>query len=556
MYGSNPPPLPAPVVDLDDLFGIRPANPPPPQFIPSNGSNPDGGTVEADLPPPPPYWEETNGAHKNLYEAPPPPQQTYLPQQPHQGHSTAMAGGLPPSSTGIEGYPAPQPQGYLPYASSNSSPAPVASHYAAQQPYNGGGPHLRPQPQLQPQLQPQPQPQPQRSQEEEDKEQLEKIIRLRKELEAEQQREHDRRRELNTWGCPECTYRNSLSTAACEMCGTHRPGYAPAPTNGSTGAPSSAGASHPVPPPASSSSSQPRPQQVAAATAWQCGLCLAPNEASDARCRVCSGFRQSGASVPQGPVGGNSNGVQSRTPFTTNWKCSMCGKVNPPSKANCADCNGYQHNGTPVSGGVLKHTEPSSASTSTEAHPTTWQCSVCTLENKLQDAVCVACQSGQRPRHLAQAAPKSVAFSKDTKSPAPGGGPNEQRKRKWPCPRCTFHNSLRRSKCDMCAAPRPESYAPASSTATASDRESAKRAKKREEDSDEDEVQWQDDDVAKACNRCHQEFGFLRRRHHCRACGYVFCAVCSPFYLVLKKDTEPKRVCCNCYEARQGQDKQ
>ncbi|MEA2563916.1 MAG: hypothetical protein QOH06_5420 [Acidobacteriota bacterium] len=38
---------------------------------------------------------------------------------------------------------------------------------------------------------------------------------------------------------------------------------------------------------------------------------------------------------------------------------------------------------------------------------------------------------------------------------------------------------------------------------------------------------WQPDSERTSCNRCGKEFGFFRRRHHCRQCGLLFCAECS-----------------------------
>lgn len=38
---------------------------------------------------------------------------------------------------------------------------------------------------------------------------------------------------------------------------------------------------------------------------------------------------------------------------------------------------------------------------------------------------------------------------------------------------------------------------------------------------------WQPDSERTSCNRCNKEFGFFRRRHHCRQCGLLFCSECS-----------------------------
>jgi hypothetical protein len=38
---------------------------------------------------------------------------------------------------------------------------------------------------------------------------------------------------------------------------------------------------------------------------------------------------------------------------------------------------------------------------------------------------------------------------------------------------------------------------------------------------------WEADEVALACSECQQTFGLLVRRHHCRACGQLFCGSCT-----------------------------
>lgn len=58
---------------------------------------------------------------------------------------------------------------------------------------------------------------------------------------------------------------------------------------------------------------------------------------------------------------------------------------------------------------------------------------------------------------------------------------------------------------------------------------------------------WAD---GECCHRCRTQFTMLRRKHHCRACGQVFCGDCSS-----KSSTIPKfgierevRVCESCYD--------
>ncbi|TPP55287.1 Ribosomal protein S27 family protein [Leishmania donovani] len=304
---------------------------------------------------------------------------------------------------------------------------------------------------------------------------------------------------------------------------------------------------------------QPRPaatpsQVNAGVTDWQCGMCLAPNEAHAERCKVCYAYRSSGIPVPTvSPSGAaanaNHNGVASNTPFTTNWKCSVCGEVNPPSKANCKVCSGFQRNGTAVTDAVPAPSTGSgygaqATSSADPPLPMVWSCSVCTFENSVSAAVCKACESGQRPRHLAPKRDKEKSTSSKqhdsrVSGAKDGSGDGEKKcsssKSQWPCGTCTFLNPIGRKKCDMCGAKRPESYAAEADTTE------ARAAAKQEAQDDAEEVAWQDDDSVTECNNCHTTFTFLIRRHHCRLCGYVFCAHCSNYSVPLTMGSLPQR---------------
>jgi len=47
---------------------------------------------------------------------------------------------------------------------------------------------------------------------------------------------------------------------------------------------------------------------------------------------------------------------------------------------------------------------------------------------------------------------------------------------------------------------------------------------------------WVQSKLISACQHCSQEFGFLTRKHHCRACGGVFCYSCCNFYVKIPKN--------------------
>ncbi|XP_078690511.1 hepatocyte growth factor-regulated tyrosine kinase substrate-like isoform X4 [Branchiostoma floridae x Branchiostoma belcheri] len=59
--------------------------------------------------------------------------------------------------------------------------------------------------------------------------------------------------------------------------------------------------------------------------------------------------------------------------------------------------------------------------------------------------------------------------------------------------------------------------------------------------------EWKDGDV---CHRCRVQFGMVQRKHHCRACGQVFCGKCSSKNSIIPKFGIEKevRVCDSCFE--------
>ncbi|XP_009460754.1 PREDICTED: FYVE, RhoGEF and PH domain-containing protein 2 [Nipponia nippon] len=61
--------------------------------------------------------------------------------------------------------------------------------------------------------------------------------------------------------------------------------------------------------------------------------------------------------------------------------------------------------------------------------------------------------------------------------------------------------------------------------------------------------QWVRDNLVTMCMRCKEPFNaIIRRRHHCRACGYVVCARCSDYKAELQYDgNRLNRVCQECY---------
>ncbi|XP_028318709.1 zinc finger FYVE domain-containing protein 16 isoform X2 [Gouania willdenowi] len=60
---------------------------------------------------------------------------------------------------------------------------------------------------------------------------------------------------------------------------------------------------------------------------------------------------------------------------------------------------------------------------------------------------------------------------------------------------------------------------------------------------------WVPDAEAPNCMNCKQRFTFTKRRHHCRACGKVYCAVCCNRRCKLRYLQKEARVCVQCFDA-------
>ncbi|ORX42535.1 ankyrin [Piromyces finnis] len=61
-------------------------------------------------------------------------------------------------------------------------------------------------------------------------------------------------------------------------------------------------------------------------------------------------------------------------------------------------------------------------------------------------------------------------------------------------------------------------------------------------------TKWEKDENAPLCNSCKSKFSLFNRRHHCRNCGKVFCSRCSNYQFKLKSNSQPLRVCKDCYK--------
>lgn len=61
---------------------------------------------------------------------------------------------------------------------------------------------------------------------------------------------------------------------------------------------------------------------------------------------------------------------------------------------------------------------------------------------------------------------------------------------------------------------------------------------------------WVDDVMVSQCTLCKQSFNLFNRKHHCRSCGLVLCANCTPHKSTMKHlgYDDPVRICHKCYK--------
>jgi hypothetical protein len=60
---------------------------------------------------------------------------------------------------------------------------------------------------------------------------------------------------------------------------------------------------------------------------------------------------------------------------------------------------------------------------------------------------------------------------------------------------------------------------------------------------------WVNDELAPACMKCAAKFSITRRRHHCRACGKVFCSTCCwQKVKLIHDDSKEDRACNDCVQ--------
>ncbi|KAM7156558.1 lateral signaling target protein 2 homolog isoform 2-T2 [Molossus nigricans] len=78
---------------------------------------------------------------------------------------------------------------------------------------------------------------------------------------------------------------------------------------------------------------------------------------------------------------------------------------------------------------------------------------------------------------------------------------------------------------------------------------SSELAAKTQDGDLEDPPEWVPDEACSFCTACKAPFTVIRRKHHCRSCGKIFCSRCSSHSAPLPRygQVKPVRVCTHCY---------
>jgi hypothetical protein len=163
----------------------------------------------------------------------------------------------------------------------------------------------------------------------------------------------------------------------------------------------------------------------------------------------------------------------------------------------------------------------------------TWMCSKCTFKNKLDKNKCEMCEYPIASPQVSSDKTLSI---------------QEKKENIWICSICTLHNQNNKIKCDACENMNPNPIIEIKSQPRVKSQVKSKQQHSRIQTEQKRDILWQKDEYVNDCNKCKSMFTVIRRKHHCRKCGYIFCDDCSSKKMILRKGFEAERVCNDCYK--------
>ncbi|XP_029643857.1 nuclear pore complex protein Nup153 isoform X1 [Octopus sinensis] len=254
---------------------------------------------------------------------------------------------------------------------------------------------------------------------------------------------------VDTWDCDACMVPNKTESKKCISCGTPKP--APA----STKAPTTT---------SSIATDSLMAKFISSPDSWDCETCMLLNKPEATKCVACGASKPS-ATQPKAGVSSQPDSLMAKfMPSSGSWECDTCMIQNKAEATKCVACE------TPKPGSKSTLFTP----TSTTVAPTSsdkvdplmakfmksdsWECSVCMLQNKQSDSVCVACQTANPnapPAPPSNAASHMVHCLSQTEKQSVGTSNCQLDKAlsMWKCDTCLVSNPLHCRKCIACDTP-------------------------------------------------------------------------------------------------------
>eukprot|EP01064_Diplonema_japonicum_P027685 TRINITY_DN4055_c0_g3_i1.p1 TRINITY_DN4055_c0_g3~~TRINITY_DN4055_c0_g3_i1.p1 ORF type:complete len:682 (+),score=109.62 TRINITY_DN4055_c0_g3_i1:78-2048(+) len=291
-------------------------------------------------------------------------------------------------------------------------------------------------------------------------------------------------------------------------------------------------------------SEPPKPTQPAMhnPNVWACRTCTLENALSSSSCSACETPRPADVQPVAAPATGP------RTGFDT-WVCQKCSHAGNTGYA-CQLCSNPK-NRPPSPRYAPPAPAPQPARQEEPAvGPNEWQCEACTFVSKKSSSVCEMCGMGKPAKVVEREALLAV----------PDG---------WECGQCTLANEESSSRCSACGSSAPSHILqqtqqrqggyPGASAGTSAPVSNGSFGRgllpsvlggsggAANAGYGSGGIQWQEDSSALTCNNCSAAFSLILRKHHCRACGFVFCYKCSSHTISLRNSKQPERVCDACF---------
>ncbi|XP_014787467.1 nuclear pore complex protein Nup153 isoform X2 [Octopus bimaculoides] len=255
---------------------------------------------------------------------------------------------------------------------------------------------------------------------------------------------------VDSWDCDACMVPNKTESKKCVSCGTRKPSAA------STKAPTTT---------SSVVTDSLMAKFISSPDSWDCEICMLLNKPEATKCVACGASKPS-ATQPKASVSLQPDSLMAKfMPSSGSWECDTCMIQNKAEATKCVACE------TPKPGckPTLFTTTPATTVAPTSSDKVdplmakflksdTWECSVCMLQNKESDSVCVACQTANPnapPAPPPNAASHMVHCLSQTEKQSVGTSNCQLDKAlsMWKCDTCLVSNPLHCRKCIACDTP-------------------------------------------------------------------------------------------------------